>query len=45
MRDGGAIGRTLVTAEWQRTEQERKVAKVLEEVAAEVSAPNIQAGE
>lgn len=31
--------------EWERTEEERKVAKVLEEVAAEVGAPNIQAGE
>ncbi len=31
--------------EWERTEEQRKVAKVLEEVAADVGAPNIQAGE
>ncbi|KAI0752178.1 Aldo/keto reductase [Fomes fomentarius] len=41
--EGWWLGRTLLTTEWQRTEQERKVAKVLEEVAAEVGAPNIQA--
>ena len=29
----------------ERTESQRAVAKVLEEVAAEVGAPNIQAGE
>ncbi|KAI0752197.1 Aldo/keto reductase [Fomes fomentarius] len=39
VRDMAGVG----YVEWQRTEQERKVAKALEEVAAEVGAPNTQA--
>ena len=34
----------MILPNWERTEEERKVCKVLEEVAAEVGAPNIQAG-
>ncbi|RPD60791.1 Aldo/keto reductase [Lentinus tigrinus ALCF2SS1-6] len=42
-RQTGEKGRTMGSPEWERTEEERKVASVLEEVAAEVGAPNIQA--
>ena len=38
------IGRTMISEEWERSEEERKVAKILEEVATEVGAPNIQTG-
>lgn len=37
-------GRTLSSYEWERTEAERRVCKVLEEVAAEVGTKSIQAG-
>ncbi|RPD52641.1 Aldo/keto reductase [Lentinus tigrinus ALCF2SS1-6] len=39
------LGRTLTSAQWERTETERAVVKVLEEVAAKVGTKNIQAGE
>ena len=39
------IGRTVISANWERTEDERKVVKVLEEVAAQVGAKTVQAGE
>ncbi|KAI0717762.1 aryl-alcohol dehydrogenase [Cerioporus squamosus] len=42
-RQTGEKGRMLSSSQWERTEEERKVAKVLEEVAADVGAPNIQA--
>lgn len=38
-------GRTISRPEWERTEQEKKVCKALEEVAKQVGATNIQAGE
>ena len=37
-------GRTIYSHDWERTEAERKVCKVLEEVAEEVGAKSIQAG-
>ena len=37
-------GRTLVDPNWQRTEEERKMCKALEEVAQQVGAKSIQAG-
>ena len=44
--DGGhGTGRKLLGPNWERNEHQRAVAKVLEEVAASVGAPNIQAGE
>ncbi|KAI0776842.1 aryl-alcohol dehydrogenase [Trametes elegans] len=41
--ESGEKGRLLLTDEWRRNETERKVAKVLEEVATEVGAKSIQA--
>ena len=38
-------GRAVLSLDWQRNEHERGVAKVLEDVAAEAGAPNIQAGD
>ena len=40
----GHKGRAVMTADWMRTESERKVCKVLERVAAEIGAKSIQAG-
>ena len=40
----GVPGRIYVSDNWERTETERDVARVLEEVAAEVGAQSIQAG-
>ena len=37
------LGRTIVSPNWERTETEKKVCKVLEEVAAQVGAKSIQA--
>lgn len=37
-------GRTVFDPNWERNETERKVAGVLEQIAAQVGAPNIQAG-
>ena len=34
----------LLDLHWERTEEQRKICKVLEEVAEEVGAKNIQAG-
>ena len=34
----------MLSHNWERTEQERKVASVLQDVAAEVGAKSIQAG-
>ncbi|KAI0071466.1 aryl-alcohol dehydrogenase [Panus rudis PR-1116 ss-1] len=42
-RETGEKGRTLLNREWERNEDERKVAKALEKVAAEVGAKTIQA--
>ncbi|KAI0333640.1 aryl-alcohol dehydrogenase [Cubamyces sp. BRFM 1775] len=42
-RKTGENGRTFMTNTWERNETEKKVAKVLEEIAAEVGASNIQA--
>ncbi|KAH9856361.1 aryl-alcohol dehydrogenase [Lenzites betulinus] len=42
-RKTGEKGRQLVAPNWERNETERKVTKVLEEVAKEVGASNIQA--
>ena len=39
-----ASGRTMMDPRWERNETEKKIAKALEEVAAEVGASNIQAG-
>ena len=43
-RKTGEKGRTMLSPNWERTEEEKRVARVLEEVAAEVGAPTIQAG-
>ena len=43
-RDVAIAGRTIYSHDWERTEAERKVCKVLEEVAQEVGAKSIQAG-
>ncbi|OBZ68876.1 Aryl-alcohol dehydrogenase [NADP(+)] [Grifola frondosa] len=42
-RETGEKGRTLFSEDWERTEDERKVCKALEEVATQVGAKNIQA--
>ena len=42
-KEAGEGGRTMF-GDWKRNEKEKAVAKALEEVAAEVGAPNIQAG-
>ncbi|KAH9891593.1 aryl-alcohol dehydrogenase [Cubamyces lactineus] len=42
-RKTGEKGRTMMDPRWERNETEKKVAKVLEEVAAEAGASNIQA--
>ncbi|KAI0365741.1 aryl-alcohol dehydrogenase [Pilatotrama ljubarskyi] len=42
-RQTGEKGRTMFGPDWERNETEKKVAKVLEEVASEVGASNIQA--
>lgn len=39
-----STGRTAFNPDWERNEIERKVASVLEKVATQVGAPNIQAG-
>ncbi|KAI0709660.1 Aldo/keto reductase [Cerioporus squamosus] len=43
LRDIAEEDRTLTSSDWERTETERAVSHVLEEVAAEVGAKNIQA--
>jgi aryl-alcohol dehydrogenase-like predicted oxidoreductase len=43
-RETGEKGRTLVTPDWERTEEERKVCLVLEEVAKEVGVESITSG-
>ncbi|KAJ8454879.1 hypothetical protein ONZ51_g12772 [Trametes cubensis] len=43
-RKTGEKGRTIMDPRWERNEREKKVAKVLEEVASQVGASNIQAG-
>ncbi|OSD07281.1 aryl-alcohol dehydrogenase [Trametes coccinea BRFM310] len=42
-RRTGEKGRTALNPNWERNETERKMAKVLEEIAAETKAANIQA--
>ncbi|KAH9897655.1 Aldo/keto reductase [Cubamyces lactineus] len=42
-RKTGEKGRTMLSPDWERTETEKKVCKVLEEVAAQVGAKSIQA--
>ncbi|KAI0333973.1 Aldo/keto reductase [Cubamyces sp. BRFM 1775] len=42
-RKTGEKGRTILSPEWERTETEKKVCKVLEEVAKQVGAKSIQA--
>ncbi|KAI0662157.1 aryl-alcohol dehydrogenase [Cubamyces menziesii] len=42
-RKTGEKGRTIMDPRWERNEREKKVAKVLEEVASQVGASNIQA--
>ncbi|KAL1941297.1 hypothetical protein VTO73DRAFT_7509 [Trametes versicolor] len=42
-RETGENGRTTRGPQWERNETERKVAKVLEQVAAQVGASNVQA--
>lgn len=41
----GRVARTIFGANWERTEDERKVCTALEKVAGEVGAKNITAGE
>jgi aryl-alcohol dehydrogenase-like predicted oxidoreductase len=43
-RETGEKGRTHVTSDWERTEEERKVCLVLEEVAKEVGVESITSG-
>ena len=43
-RETGEKGRAIFTPDWERTEEERKVCLVLEEVAKEVGAENITSG-
>ena len=43
-RETGEKGRTLTTSDWERTEDERKVCLVLEEVAKEVGVESITSG-
>ena len=40
----GELGRRILGPEWRRNEEERKMSKVLEEIAKEIGAANIQAG-
>ncbi|CDO77142.1 hypothetical protein BN946_scf184657.g17 [Trametes cinnabarina] len=44
-RRTGEKGRAMLNPNWERNETEKKMAKVLEEIAAEVGAVNIQAGQ
>ena len=44
-RQTGEKGRMLTGPQWERTEEERKVCKALEEVAKQVGTESIQAGE
>ena len=44
-RETGEKGRMLLTPDWERTEDERKVCLVLEEVAKEVGVESITSGE
>ncbi|KAI0716466.1 aryl-alcohol dehydrogenase [NADP+] [Earliella scabrosa] len=42
-RESGEKGRTVASYDWERTEEERRVCKVLEEVAQDVGAKSVQA--
>ena len=44
-RQTGEKGRTLLTPNWERTEDEKKMCKALEKVAKEVGTEHITAGE
>ena len=44
-RESGEKGNTLFDKNWERTEEERKVCLVLEDIAKEVGAHSITAGE
>ena len=43
-RETGEKGRTIFNPDWERTEEERKVCLVLEQIAKEVGAETITAG-
>jgi aryl-alcohol dehydrogenase-like predicted oxidoreductase len=43
-RQSGENGRTTLSADWERTESEKKVCKALEEVAKAVGAKSINSG-
>ena len=43
-RETGEMGRRLFNPEWERTEEERKVCLILEEVAKEVGVESITPG-
>ncbi len=43
-RETGEKGRTLFSPDWERTEEERKVCLVLEDVAKEVGVESITSG-
>lgn len=43
-RESGEKGRTMYGPEWERTEEERKVSLVLEQVTKEVGTESITAG-
>jgi aryl-alcohol dehydrogenase-like predicted oxidoreductase len=43
-RETGEKGRTIVSPNWERTENERKVCLVLEQIAKDVGAENITSG-
>jgi aryl-alcohol dehydrogenase-like predicted oxidoreductase len=44
-RRTGENGRTILNLDWERTEDEKKMAKALEEVAKQVGTEHITAGE
>ena len=43
-RESGEKGRVIFTPDWERTEEERKVCLVLEEVAKEVRVESVTSG-
>jgi aryl-alcohol dehydrogenase-like predicted oxidoreductase len=43
-RETGEKGRVILTSNWERTEEERKVCLVLEQIASEVGVESITSG-
>lgn len=42
--ESGEQGRRIISSEWRRNDDEKRMCKVLEEIAEEISAASIQAG-